>query len=286
MLKVGHHLSDEEIERHYSKIAAELGMPGYFYPAVAAFAAAAIAARPEPRAEVRVLDLGCGNGDLLAELTRLQPAAAYIGAEIAGGRLRLAQQRLPLRTALLQIDGKAHLPLADASVELVLVTEVIEHLKQPAAFLDEIYRILTPSGRLILTTPNSAAFPGWPRVAAVAERFPRLPLIKHFLPYEHPLRTLQPIDTVLALDDVRRLLRQCRLQPVRSVGREVAPFIFSLPLIRRSEHRGLRRALDGLFNRAGLRRACYRTFWECSKQAAALPTAAPREAETGALALS
>lgn len=51
------------------------------------------------------------------------------------------------------VVGDAHeLPFEDASFEQVLCTEVLEHLHTPQQAIDEMYRVLKPGGRLILTT--------------------------------------------------------------------------------------------------------------------------------------
>lgn len=50
------------------------------------------------------------------------------------------------------------LPLADASADAVLFSEVIEHLVDPDSAMDELRRILKPGGHLMLSTPNLAAW--------------------------------------------------------------------------------------------------------------------------------
>ncbi|RSN16496.1 SAM-dependent methyltransferase [Streptomyces sp. WAC 05977] len=50
------------------------------------------------------------------------------------------------------------LPLRDASVDVVANFQVIEHLWDQGAFLDECRRVLSPGGRLIVTTPNRLTF--------------------------------------------------------------------------------------------------------------------------------
>ena len=50
-------------------------------------------------------------------------------------------------------DGRS-LPLADASIDVVLCTQVIEHIPEPALVLDEIRRVLRPGGKLILSVPS------------------------------------------------------------------------------------------------------------------------------------
>jgi len=45
------------------------------------------------------------------------------------------------------------LPFKDASIDIVLSSEVMEHIPEPNLFLQEIYRVLSPNGLLIMTTP-------------------------------------------------------------------------------------------------------------------------------------
>ncbi|NNJ11442.1 class I SAM-dependent methyltransferase [Chloroflexales bacterium ZM16-3] len=260
MIKVGHQLSDENIACKYSEIAASLGMPTYFYKAVAHF----VGSRPQGK----VLDLGCGNGDLLSELIPVLLNMDLIGVEISLGRLCLARDRLNNRVSLIQIGAKDnHLPFADQSMDLVCVTEVIEHLKDPISFLREINRVLSPRGRLILTTPNSDAFPFWEQIARIWTIFPRLKFLWHFLPFEHPLKTIQPIDTVLSIGEVESIIQQAYLSPIRVCGTESFPFLYSMPGVRGLVYRKIlsRTLFDGLFNTLKMQHLCYRTFWECKR---------------------
>lgn len=51
------------------------------------------------------------------------------------------------------VVGDAHsLPVEDSSFDVVLCTEVLEHLHTPQKAIDEMYRVLKPGGKLILTT--------------------------------------------------------------------------------------------------------------------------------------
>ena len=49
------------------------------------------------------------------------------------------------------------LPVADASFDLVVCTQVLEHVPEPAAVLEELRRVLRPGGELWLTVPSSAS---------------------------------------------------------------------------------------------------------------------------------
>lgn len=57
----------------------------------------------------------------------------------------------------LTLDANERLPFADGEFDLVWCSEVIEHLKEPAASLGELVRVTRPGGELVLTTPNSYA---------------------------------------------------------------------------------------------------------------------------------
>jgi SAM-dependent methyltransferase len=107
--------------------------------------------RAHVRAGDRVLDLGCGDGWLTAELARL--GADPIGVEVAQAAVDRARGRHPeLDIRLAEIDGP--LPLADTSVDVVWSSEVIEHVADTARWLSEVRRVLRPAGRLLITTPN------------------------------------------------------------------------------------------------------------------------------------
>jgi SAM-dependent methyltransferase len=91
-----------------------------------------------------VLDVGCGHkpyrGLLLSPPSR---ASAYIGVDLPGN---------PYSTPDLEWDGAA-LPRPDASVDSVLLTEVLEHCPEPGAVLKEVWRVLRPGGFLFMTVP-------------------------------------------------------------------------------------------------------------------------------------
>jgi len=55
------------------------------------------------------------------------------------------------------VDANQRLPFADESFDLIWCSEVIEHLRDPAASLAELKRVTRGGGQLILTTPNSYA---------------------------------------------------------------------------------------------------------------------------------
>ena len=99
----------------------------------------------------RVLDLGCGTGDLAADLTH--GGARVIAVDVAQAALDRARTRHPeLDLRRVPIDGP--LPFDDGAFDAVWSSEVIEHVADTARWLSEVRRVLTPRGRVLLTTPS------------------------------------------------------------------------------------------------------------------------------------
>ncbi len=109
-------------------------------------------ARAEGR-KPRALDVGCATGALLAALrdSGWDPQ----GVELSAAQASYGQARhaLPIHAGSLE---SASFPAA--SFDLVHASHLIEHLNDPAAFLDEVARVLAPGGLLVLTTPNADGF--------------------------------------------------------------------------------------------------------------------------------
>jgi 2-polyprenyl-3-methyl-5-hydroxy-6-metoxy-1,4-benzoquinol methylase len=98
----------------------------------------------------RVLDVGCGEGRLTAELARAGREA--VGIDVAEEPLRRARALAPgLDVRLVPAAGAW--PLEDVSFDAVWAGEVIEHVADTAGWLSEVRRVLRSGGRLLLSTP-------------------------------------------------------------------------------------------------------------------------------------
>lgn len=110
-----------------------------------------------PVAGLRVLDLGCGTGRHALRLAR--QGAEVVGLDLSPGMLAVAARRaegLDLDLDLALHDLHDPLPLAAASVDRVVASLVLEHLRDLDAFYGEVARVLRPGGRALVTTLHPA----------------------------------------------------------------------------------------------------------------------------------
>ncbi|MBK7354674.1 methyltransferase domain-containing protein [Propionivibrio sp.] len=112
----------------------------------------------------RVLDIGCGNARDMIKL--VECGAKVVGVDISEGMVAGARQEFELHGIIgvdLQVGDATCLNFADSSFDKILCSEVIEHIPDAAKALREMCRLLKPSGRLVLSTPNSASWYGFER---------------------------------------------------------------------------------------------------------------------------
>ena len=120
----------------------------------------------------RVLDLGCGNGELLAHLRSHRGCSGY-GIEIADDNVLACAQRGVDVIQLNLEDGLAI--FEDRSFDVVLQLETLQHLRNTEKMLRETARV----GRIgIVSFPNFAHWPN--RLRVLAGRMP----VTRALPYE------------------------------------------------------------------------------------------------------
>lgn len=101
-----------------------------------------------------VLEAGFGEGygaDLLAGVARQVIGVDYDESAVAHVRARYPRVRA-------QQGNLAQLPLPDASVDVVVNFQVIEHLWDQSQFVGECRRVLRPGGVLLMSTPNRITF--------------------------------------------------------------------------------------------------------------------------------
>ena len=101
--------------------------------------------------QLQILDIGCGTGKMLDELSAF---GTVVGADYAPEALEFCVTR-GVGAELARADVR-RLPFADASFDAVTAMDIIEHIDDDKAAACEIFRVLKPGGRLLVTVP---AFP-------------------------------------------------------------------------------------------------------------------------------
>jgi SAM-dependent methyltransferase len=173
-----------------------------------------------------VADLGCGSGAMLCEILRAKPGWTGYGLDISGAAIgyarRLAAHKGIAGRAAFQQGSITQLPFASSSIDLVVASEVIEHLPQPGAAFREIARVLAPGGFVAVTMPIGSHTPAHMNSPNSAEEF-------HKLSQEAGL-SVQSLSSKWHLtfgDDPRHLFAVAQLSALSEAGTQS---VYSLPL--------------------------------------------------------
>ncbi|HVV23321.1 MAG TPA: class I SAM-dependent methyltransferase [Pseudonocardiaceae bacterium] len=101
-----------------------------------------------------IVDVGCGDGAATALVAGLDPRHHVVGVDWSARAVATARAH----GFHLVGGGVDALPIASGAADVVIMSEVIEHLVDTDAALDEARRVLRPGGVLLLSTPNLAAW--------------------------------------------------------------------------------------------------------------------------------
>jgi SAM-dependent methyltransferase len=105
---------------------------------------------PKP-GEAVMLDIGCSSGFLLADMRAAFPDAFVLGADVVLRPLAALAKRLP-GVPLMHFD-LTRCPLPDASVDVVFLLNVLEHIEDHAEAVRQLHRILKPGGLAVVEVP-------------------------------------------------------------------------------------------------------------------------------------
>jgi ubiquinone/menaquinone biosynthesis C-methylase UbiE len=98
-----------------------------------------------------VLEVACGSGPGLGHLART--ARSLVAGDLSNEALKRAQKHYDGRVRLFRLDAE-WLPLADASVDVVILCEAIYYLPRPHRFATEAKRVLRSGGWLLIVSAN------------------------------------------------------------------------------------------------------------------------------------
>lgn len=103
-----------------------------------------------------VLDVGCGSGELLSLIERHHPRARGLaGADLSPDQVERNRKRLP-RAEFFALDIQR--AALERTFDLVVCSEVIEHLDDQRAAVAHLARMVRPGGRLLITCPTGTMY--------------------------------------------------------------------------------------------------------------------------------
>jgi 2-polyprenyl-3-methyl-5-hydroxy-6-metoxy-1,4-benzoquinol methylase len=100
---------------------------------------------------LKILDVGCGDGVISEPLIKMGHFVAAVDLPT------VATFEHKCKVSSILAGDAETLAFADATFDLVIASEVLEHLWAPESFIDETYRTLKPHGSLIIETPEGMA---------------------------------------------------------------------------------------------------------------------------------
>jgi ubiquinone/menaquinone biosynthesis C-methylase UbiE len=125
-----------------------------------------------PRESDRLLDVGCGAGELVH---RAAPTVARaVGVDLSPQMIERARQRgrnegIPPERIEFVVASSSDLPFGDSEFTAVITTTALHHFPNPAAAVREMVRVLAPGGRIVIADLSRDL-----RLARVADALLRL----------------------------------------------------------------------------------------------------------------
>lgn len=153
-----------------------------------------------PLQNQRILDVGCGVGQYVRAFRRYSDRV--YGIDVAPDRVRTGAAFAPY----LMLASSDALPFPDASLDVVVLNEVIEHVRDDRSTMAELARVLRPGGHAVLYAPNRLyPFETHGIYWRGSYKFGNIPLV-NYLP--DPLRNrLVPHARAYLARDFRRITR-------------------------------------------------------------------------------
>ncbi len=118
----------------------------------------------------RLIDIGCGPGAFLSLVEETFPDIQLNALDLSEEMIRETRERLS-DTAVATVGDAENMPLGGGQYQAVTCNMSIHHYPHPQKALNEMYRILSPGGYILLNDMDCAA----PVRAAANRIFPRLP---------------------------------------------------------------------------------------------------------------
>ncbi|OHC67338.1 MAG: glycosyl transferase [Rhodocyclales bacterium RIFCSPLOWO2_02_FULL_63_24] len=172
----------------------------------------------------RVLELGCGTGDLLSEL---EPARG-VGVDLSSNMVDVARRRFPhLQFLQGDIEDAELLASLDGPFDVIILSDTIGYLDDCAQTLESLHSLCTPETRIVIT--YYAWF--WEPILKLGEKLGlKMPSVElNWLSTEDTMGFLHLAD----FEPVKREWRQIVPKQILGLGTLINRFVGTLPLIRR-----------------------------------------------------
>jgi len=102
----------------------------------------------------KILDIGCGTGAFLSDIRKKIKNIKCYGIDISKDAISLNKDK---NISLLQADME-NLPYKNNSFSAIFSLGTVEHSPNTEKILKEVYRVLKPGGRVLITVPNKISF--------------------------------------------------------------------------------------------------------------------------------
>ena len=162
------------------------------------------------------MDLGCGTGYFLPMLSRRLEPGRLVAADLSPGMIEYARSRRGIASEWLVADAR-NLPLGERSLDWVFSSLMIQWCTDTPAVAREIYRVLKPGGKAVLSTLVEGTLSELE--SAWSEADPGARHVNRFLPREElraalagpfPEASIQVESMVLWYPDVMGLLKELK----------------------------------------------------------------------------
>ena len=129
--------------------------------------------------KVKILDFGCGNGNIAIPLASL--GYSLIGIDVDMISIQKAKMKNCFTNAKFKVMDAELLTQREGIFDFIICSEVIEHLQNPLIFLRTIKSLLSPMGFLIITIPNGyGLYELTARIERILKQFAFAGIVKKF----------------------------------------------------------------------------------------------------------
>ena len=153
-----------------------------------------------------LLDVGCGGGWFLKDIHRALPKIALTGCDLSERMVQNAERNLKGK-AKIYIGDAQNLPFESGTFDVVTSTLAFHHFPEPLKALTEFYRILKPSGLMVVSDFRRDCA-GW--FCKLIKFIGRYILPKKFREVNEPLGSIMAAFT---LDEYNELMKQTSFHP-------------------------------------------------------------------------